>query len=46
MNKKVALITGAYKGIGFEIGRQLGNQGITVLLGARDIARAEMQQRS
>lgn len=41
MNKKVALITGAYKGIGFEIGRQLGKQGITVLLGARDIAQAE-----
>ncbi len=33
--KKVALISGANKGIGFETARQLGKQGITVLLGAR-----------
>ncbi|HZN11443.1 MAG TPA: SDR family NAD(P)-dependent oxidoreductase, partial [Blastocatellia bacterium] len=33
---KVALITGANKGIGFEIARALGRQGITVLVGARD----------
>jgi NAD(P)-dependent dehydrogenase (short-subunit alcohol dehydrogenase family) len=35
-NGKVALITGANKGIGLEIARQLGTQGITVLLGVRD----------
>lgn len=34
--KKIALITGANKGIGFETGRQLGNLGYKVLLGARD----------
>lgn len=35
-NKKTALITGANKGIGLETARQLGKQGITVLVGARD----------
>lgn len=36
---KIALITGANKGIGFETARQLGKQGITVLIGARDADR-------
>ena len=36
---KIALITGANKGIGKEIARQLGAQGMTVLLGARDEGR-------
>ena len=39
--KKVALITGANKGLGLETARQLGKQGITVLVGARDAARGE-----
>ena len=34
--KRIALITGANKGIGLETARQLGKQGITVLVGARD----------
>ncbi|MEH2066723.1 MAG: SDR family oxidoreductase [Nostoc sp.] len=38
---KVALITGANKGIGYEIARQLGSKGATVVVGARDIARGE-----
>jgi NAD(P)-dependent dehydrogenase (short-subunit alcohol dehydrogenase family) len=36
MSAKIALITGANKGIGFETARQLGAQGMTVLVGARD----------
>ncbi|MCU1323627.1 MAG: short-chain dehydrogenase/reductase [Acidobacteriaceae bacterium] len=39
--KKVALITGANKGIGLETARQLGKLGITVLIGARDLGRGE-----
>ena len=34
--KTVALITGANKGLGLEIARQLGTQGLVVVLGARD----------
>src|SRR5271167_3620523 len=39
--KKIALITGGNKGIGFETARQLGKLGITVLIGARDLAKGE-----
>ncbi|CAF1420749.1 unnamed protein product, partial [Adineta steineri] len=39
--KAIALITGANKGIGFETARQLGKQGIFVLIGARDKIRGE-----
>ena len=38
---RVALITGANKGIGFETARQLGKQGITILIGARDLAKGK-----
>ncbi|MDB6146776.1 MAG: short-chain dehydrogenase [Spartobacteria bacterium] len=40
-NKKLALITGANKGIGLETARQLAQQNITVLIGARDLGKGE-----
>ena len=43
--KKVALVTGANKGLGFEIARQLGKQGFTVVVAARDEAKAEAAAR-
>jgi NAD(P)-dependent dehydrogenase (short-subunit alcohol dehydrogenase family) len=45
MTTKVALITGANKGIGFETARQLAALGMTVLVGARDDARGQEAQR-
>lgn len=38
-DKKIALITGANKGIGFETAKQLAQQGVKVILGARDAGR-------
>jgi NAD(P)-dependent dehydrogenase (short-subunit alcohol dehydrogenase family) len=39
--KKVALITGANRGLGLETARQLGKLGITVLISARELAKGE-----
>lgn len=40
-SKKVALVTGANKGIGLETARQLGKLGYAVLVGARDVPKGE-----
>ncbi len=41
MNKKIVLVTGANKGIGFGIAKHLGLTGWKVVIGARDEQRAE-----
>ncbi len=41
MDSKVALVTGANRGLGFEIARQLAERGHSVLLGSRDASKGE-----
>lgn len=38
---RIALVTGANRGIGLEVCRQLAQQGYTVILGARDLRKGE-----
>src|SRR4051812_34159318 len=38
-DRRISLVTGANKGIGLEVARQLGKAGHRILLGARDEAR-------
>lgn len=40
-DKKIALVTGANRGIGLETARQLGQKGVTVVAGARSLHAAE-----
>lgn len=40
-NGKIALITGANKGLGFEMSRQLAQHGLTVLIAARNLQAAQ-----
>src|ERR687892_133364 len=43
--KKIALVTGGNRGIGFETCRQLAQLGLTVILSARDISKGEKAAR-
>jgi len=43
---KIALITGANRGLGLEAARQLAGEGFTVILGARDLEKGEAAAQS
>jgi NAD(P)-dependent dehydrogenase (short-subunit alcohol dehydrogenase family) len=43
--EKVAFISGANRGIGFETAKKLAEQGIKVILGSRDLNKGEMAQK-
>ncbi|MGH9610323.1 MAG: SDR family oxidoreductase [Bryobacteraceae bacterium] len=45
-NKPVALVTGANKGIGFQIAKDLAAHGFTVLVGSRNLERGEEAAKS
>ncbi len=41
MSEKIALVTGANKGLGFETSRELAKHGVVVLMGSRDAAKGK-----
>jgi len=45
-NKTVALVTGANKGIGLQIARDLATHGFTVLVGSRNLDHGETASKS
>jgi NAD(P)-dependent dehydrogenase (short-subunit alcohol dehydrogenase family) len=40
-DKRVALVTGANQGVGFQVAKELAANGLAVLVGSRDLARGE-----
>ncbi|WP_365878533.1 SDR family NAD(P)-dependent oxidoreductase [Bosea sp. (in: a-proteobacteria)] len=45
-NDRIALITGANQGVGFQVAKELVANGVTVLLGSRDAAKGAAGVRS
>ena len=45
-DKRVALITGANKGIGLQIAKDLAAHGLTVLIGSRNLEKGEAAAKS
>src|SRR5271170_4567052 len=45
-DKPVALVTGANKGIGLQIAKDLAKRGFTVLVGSRDIGKGDAAAKS
>lgn len=43
--KKIALVTGGNRGLGLETARQLGQKGVHVIIGARDLAKGKEAQK-
>jgi NAD(P)-dependent dehydrogenase (short-subunit alcohol dehydrogenase family) len=41
-NKRIALVTGANQGVGFQLAKELVAEGVTVLVGSRDFERGEV----
>ena len=44
-DKRLALVTGANQGVGFQVAKELATSGLTVLVGSRDLARGETAAR-
>jgi NAD(P)-dependent dehydrogenase (short-subunit alcohol dehydrogenase family) len=44
-DKRLALVTGANQGVGFQVAKELAANGLTVLVGSRDLARGEAAAR-
>ena len=40
-HKRIALVTGANQGVGFQVAKELVANGVTVLVGSRNLARGE-----
>jgi NAD(P)-dependent dehydrogenase (short-subunit alcohol dehydrogenase family) len=40
-HKRIALVTGANQGVGFQVAKELAQAGVTVLLGSRDFSRGQ-----